>query len=228
MSMKVLILRNIKKRLMKVFIYIFYFFRSAFLRGFINTIRLGRAEAKNEKIYGINTSSIKKSDSTEFFHYQGAGYLILFRIFEYITPQTKHFDFVDIGCGKGRPLFVAEFYGYETLKGIELDKTLIEAAESNAKSYLLKRKTSRIEFIHINALDHNYKNVPTVYFFFNPFNEEVLKKVLEKITTSTNSETWFVYMNPRYAQVFTKEKFELVHELKTKRYLEAVIYRLKA
>lgn len=197
------------------------------MRGFINAIKLIKAEGPNEKKYGINTSSIKKSNSDEFFHYQGAGYLVLYRIFELVTPHTKLFDFVDIGCGKGRPAFVAESYGYEKLTGIELDKELAEAARENLKHYSLKRKSSTIEFITANALEYNYKNKPTVYFLFNPFNEEVLKKVLARITLSTNSETWFVYMNPKYKDAFTKDKFEVLHEIKTKRYLEAMVYRLK-
>ncbi|MEO6303259.1 MAG: class I SAM-dependent methyltransferase, partial [Bacteroidia bacterium] len=154
--------------------------------------------------------------------------LVLFRIFEYITPQTKHFNFVDIGCGKGRPVFVGEHYGYENLTGIDLDKELIEASNLNLKHYLLKRKSSHIQFINANALEYGYKNEPTVYFLFNPFNGDVLKKVLTRISSSTNSETWFVYMNPKYSTSFSPDKFEVVKELKTKRYLEAMIYKLKA
>jgi 16S rRNA G966 N2-methylase RsmD len=212
---------------LKVFLYIYYFFRSAFFRGFANTIRLIRAETLNEKKYGITTSSIKKSESTEFFHYQGAGYLILFKIFEQIIPHTKTFNFMDIGCGKGRPVFVAESFGYENLTGIDIDEELIAIANSNLKNYLLKRKTSNIQFSHVNALEYNYDNKPMVYFLFNPFNEEVLKKVLQRIINSTTSETWFVYMNPKYSEAFTTDKFEKIQELKTKRYLEAIIYKIK-
>lgn len=212
---------------MKIFIYIYYFFRSAALRGLANAIRLIRAEAPNEKKYGIATSSIKKSNSDEFFHYQGAGYLVLYRVFEEISANTRSYNFVDIGCGKGRPVFVAESFGYNNLTGIDLDKELIDAANKNLKTYLLKRKESLIEFIHANALEYNYKNTPTVYFLFNPFNEEVLKKVLARISSQTHSETWFVYMNPKYKTAFANDKFEIVKELKTKRYLEAVIYKLK-
>ncbi|MDO9000569.1 MAG: class I SAM-dependent methyltransferase [Bacteroidota bacterium] len=197
------------------------------MRGFTNTIELIRAESINEKKYGITTSSIKKSNSTEFFHYQGAGYLILFRVLEQIAAQTKQFEFVDIGCGKGRPVFVAESIGYKTLTGIDLDGELISVAKENLKNYLLKTQDSKIQFLQVNALEYSYKNMPTVYFLFNPFNEEVLEKVLRKIISSTNSETWFVYMNPKYSQVFTPDKFDLINEVKTKRYLEAKIFRLK-
>jgi len=212
---------------LKVFIYIYYFFRSIFLRGFISTIRLIRAEAVNERVYGITTSSIKKSSSTEFYHYQGASYLVLFRILNAIKSETKNFAFVDIGCGKGRPVFVAESYGYENLIGIDLNKELIANAYDNLQRYKLKRESSTIKFITVNALEYNYINQPTVYFLFNPFNETVLKNVLNKIILSTTSQTWFVYMNPKFKEVFENEKIEIVTELKTNRYLEAIIYRIK-
>lgn len=212
---------------MKVFIYIFYFFRSVFLRGFINTIKLIKAETINEKKYGITTSSIKKSNSTEFFHYQAAGYLVLFRIFKAIEAKTKNFAFVDIGCGKGRPVFVAESFGYDNLIGIDLDGELIGVANENLKTYLLKRETSNIKFIMENALEFTYLNQPTVYFLFNPFSESVLKKVISKIISSSNFETWFVYMNPMFKQCFVDDKIEVVCELRTKRYLEAIVYRVK-
>lgn len=134
---------------------------------------------------------------------------------------------MDIGCGKGRPVFVAESFGYEKLTGIDLDEELISIANSNLKNYSLKRKTSNIQFVHANALEYKYENEPTVCFLFNPFNEEVLKKVLQRIINSTSSETWFVYMNPKYLEAFTLDKFEIVKELKTKRYLEAIVYRIK-
>ena len=213
---------------MKIFIPIFYFFRSLLLRGFINTVRLIGAEKANEIKYGISTSSIKKSSSNEFFHYQGASYKVLFRIFNKIVAQTKELDFVDIGAGKGRAVFVAESFGYKNLTGIEMDKNLFSDSIENLKTYALKNKTSNILFVDANALDYNYKNKPTVYFLFNPFNDTVLKKVLNQISSSTIKETWFVYMNPKYSKVFTAEKFETVFEIKTKRYLEAIIYKLKS
>lgn len=212
---------------MKFFIYIFYFFRSLFLRGGINTLKLISKESKNESLYGIKTSSLKKSDSTDYFHYQGAGYLILFGIFEKIYKKTNNYTFVDIGCGMGRPCFVAESYGYTNIIGIDLDLELINEAKLNLTRRLLKNKTSKIDFIHVNAMKYKYKNEPTVYFLFNPFNELVLKNVLAKIIDQTQSETWFIYMNPLYSKVFTPEKFEIITELKTKRYLEAIIYKLK-
>lgn len=212
---------------MKVLIYIFYFLRSLALRGLGNTIKLLHGELVYEKKFGINTNAIKKSNSKEFFHYQGAAYFVLFEIFKEIAPKTNHFNFVDIGCGKGRPIFVAESFGYKNLIGLDLDEELITIARSNQKKCLLKNKLSHVAFVCINALQYDYTNLPTVYFMFNPFNKEILSEVLKRILSATKSETWFVYMNPLFADTFTTDKFELIKELKTKRYLEALIFRVK-
>jgi len=207
-------------------ILVFYFFRSMFLRGPIHTFKLLAAEISFEKKLGIKTSSFKKSESTEFFHYQGASYLVLQEIFSGIFEQTKPFNFVDIGCGKGRVIFVAEFAGYNHLTGIELDDLLLKVALNNEILYTRKRKSSIINFVHNNALNFDYKNLPTLYFLFNPFSEAVLRKVLEKIVRSTTSETWFVYMNPQFMNPFSEQRIEKVKEFKTGKYLEAVVYKL--
>ena len=209
-------------------LYLYYFFRSAFSRGLLNTLRLLNMEMQGEKHYGIHTSAIKKSGSAEFHHYQGASYLVLQKLFAGLPDPVKSFDFVDIGCGKGRVLFVAERAGFDRLSGIELDPELLAVARENESRYAFKRPNSSIQLIHANALEHAYKDQPTVYFLFNPFNEAVLRDVLKKIRESTRSETWFIYMNPLFPAPFAEQRSELVREVKTWRYREAMIYRWPA
>jgi len=196
------------------------------LRGPISTVKLLLAEITWEKKFKIKTARIKKSGSKEFFHYQGASYLVLLRIFKTLIEPVKRLHFVDIGCGKGRAVFVAEYAGFSTLIGIELDSLLIDQARENEKLYPYKRNDSQIKFIEGNALDVNYSDHPTLYFLFNPFNEEILNGVLEKILASTKSETWFVYMNPLFKKPFQKNNIQVVKTLKTGLYTEALIYRL--
>jgi SAM-dependent methyltransferase len=212
---------------LKIFIYLYYFLRSASLRGLYNTIKIIRSELEYEKQFGIKTAKLQKSESDEFFHYQGASYLVLFKIFDEIKKDTTNFEFIDIGCGKGRAVFVAEYAGYNQLKGIELRKELVEEAMKNLGLYKFKRPESTIEFICENALEYSYQDIPTVYFFFNPFNEDVMDKVLSRILASSKSETWFVYMNPLFREPFEKRKIQEVKRIKTKWYIEAVVYRLE-
>lgn len=184
-----------------------------------------KAESIYEKQFGIKTAKIKRSESSQFFHYQGAGYLPLMRILKDILPLTKDFEFVDIGCGKGRAVFVAESAGYNKLTGIELDQSLVEEALENLKIYPMKRNNSQIEFLQANAVEYDYKNVRTVYFLFNPFNEEILSKVVKKIKAESSAETWFIYMNPLYPGPFENEGMTLVKKFKTRFYTEASVYK---
>lgn len=211
---------------MKSFVLPFYFIRSIVLRGPFNTAKLLLAELTWENKFLIKTARIKKSGSNEFFHYQGASYLVLLRIFKALSEQTKRLHFVDIGCGKGRAIFVAEYSGFNNLSGIELDPNLIEQAKENEKLYAFKRNDSRITFINENALDANYSNQPTLYFLFNPFNEEIMTKVVQKIVSATESETWLVYMNPLFTKPLEQNNFQIVSALKNGLYTEAIIYRL--
>ncbi len=196
------------------------------MRGAVNTFKLLKAEGVYEKQFGIATALIKKSNSKQFYHYQGASYWVLLKILPQLVKQTPNFTFFDIGCGKGRAVFVAESCGYKNLVGIDLDNELITAANDNLKKYTKQNKPATIHFTHANALNYKYKNEPTVYFLFNPFSEAILQNVLHTICSNTLSETWFVYMNPQYKEPFNTKNFKLVTELKTNRYLEAVVYKL--
>jgi predicted RNA methylase len=133
---------------------------------------------------------------------------------------------VDIGCGKGRALFVAEYCGYSNLTGIELDPSLLEIARQNAELFVFRRPESVFKFVSQNAVDFNYPDEPTVYFLFNPFNEDILRQVLTAITNATTSLTWVVYMNPVFRAPFNEFKMATVMEIKTRFYTEAIVYRL--
>lgn len=213
---------------MKVFIVLYYFFRSLLLRGPLAHFKLVYSELRYEKFFNIQTAGFKKSNSTDYFHYQGAAYKVLFRVLKELYPLSSSFGFIDIGCGMGRVLFVAEFLGYNELKGIEIDTGLIQQAEANLKKYPFKRSESTFEIVPSNALGYNYANKPSVYFLFNPFNEYVLSEVLSKILSSTKEETYFVYMNPMFQEAFSNASIPLFKTCKTFLYTEAIIYRLPA
>lgn len=213
---------------MKFFLYIFYFLRSAILRGLLNTIKMGTLELKHEKKFGIKTTAITPARNAEYFHYQGAGYSMVIRMLNDLVKGREDFHFIDIGCGKGRVLIVAESCGFRQITGIELYPDLLKTAAENIKSYSARRNDSVITLLQENALHYNYLNEPAIYFLFNPFSEEILKHVLLKIVQSTRSETWFIYMNPRYAKVFAELGINKDRVYKTRWYTEAIIYKLDA
>ena len=222
---------------MKVFQYIYYFFRSLYYRGFVNTFKLLSYEGKYEKLLRIKTHSIVNlngltlagDDSEQNHHYQGASYFILFSIFEKLPKQTKDFPLIDFGCGKGRALFVAEQCGFTNLLGVDIAKELIDNANENKALYKKKNTESRIDFLFEDATKYQIPANAQVFYFFNPFGEEIMQKVIDNIKASVSANPrmiYCIYLNPKYKSVFEKNGFETFYTEKNKRYLEGVIYTI--
>ncbi len=209
---------------MGIFIGFYYFLRSIFLRGLINTILLFKDERKYENALGIQTAEFKKSQSPNFFHYQGAGYAMLYTILPEVFLLSGNLPFVDIGSGKGRALFVAEQCGFKNLTGIELDESLVAKALINLKQYQPKHAGSEFHFVCANALDYSYPNQKAVYFLFNPFSEMVLQQVVASILNNTQHQTWIIYMNPKFSQAIETQGFTKHKTFKTRFYTEAIVY----
>jgi len=222
---------------MKLFQYIYYFFRSLYYRGFINTFKLLTHEGKYEKQLGINTHSIVNLDkltlagdnSAQNHHYQGASYYILFSIFDKLPLEIKSSPFVDFGCGKGRALFVAEQCGFTHLIGVDIAKELIDEANANLLKYKRKLQTSVIQFVFNDATTFQIPNNACVFYFFNPFGNEVLQLVLNNMKESVKHhprKIYCLYLNPKYKTVFDEAGFTILFEEKNKRYLEAIVYTI--
>lgn len=222
---------------MKFFQYIYYFFRSLYYRGFVNTFKLLSYERKYEKQLGINTHSIVNldkltlagEDSKQNHHYQGASYYILFSIFEKLPIETRIFPFIDYGCGKGRALFVAEQCGFTNLIGVDIAKELIDNANANKKAYHKKNEQSNLDFLFEDATKFQIPIDAQVFYFFNPFGEDILQKVINNIKASVKlnpRKIYCIYLNPKYKVIFEKNDFEIFFTEKNKRYLEGIIYTI--
>jgi len=220
---------------MKLFQYLYYFFRSLYYRGFINTFKLLTYEGKYEKKLGINTHSIVNlnsltlagENSEQNHHYQGASYFILFSIFNKLPEDIKNSNFVDYGCGKGRALFVAEQCGFTKLIGVDIAKELIDDANANKLVYQKKNNQSEFHFLFNDATTFQIPENTSVFYFFNPFGKDIMQKVIQNIKESLKQnprKIYCIYLNPKYKSVFDHSGFKQFCEIKNKRYLEGIIY----
>ena len=220
---------------MKFFQYTYYFFRSLNLRGIRNTFKLLAYENKYEKQLGINTLRIENlnnltlasENSKQNHHYQGASYYVLFSIFKKLPEEIKNSPFIDFGCGKGRAIFVAEQFGFNNLIGIDIAKELITKAKDNQKNYSYNNSSSKIDFIFEDAVQYKIPDNAAVFYFFNPFGEVVLKKVVQNIKNSlkqSSRKIYCIYLNPLYRKVFEQNGFEIFSTEKNNKYLEGIIY----
>jgi SAM-dependent methyltransferase len=121
-------------------------------------------------------------------------------------PPLETFTFIDLGCGKGRPLLVASEFPFLDIIGVELSPSLADIARTNA-AILNKRDPSRRR-VRVEVGDASTYVFPPgnlVIFLFNPFAEEVIRKVIggiEGALAAGKRSVYVVYYNPVYGACF--------------------------
>lgn len=93
--------------------------------------------------------------------------------------RHEEFTFVDLGCGKGRALFVASEFPFTHVVGVEIAGELCETAQSNAQ----KRPdwAKRISVHNQDARTFVYPAGPLCLFLYNPFSASIMKRVIENL-----------------------------------------------
>lgn len=110
---------------------------------------------------------------------------------------TKYL-FIDFGSGKGRVLFLATEYPFKRIVGVEFSPILHAIALRNIHSFRSRHQLcNQIESLCIDAIDYDLPPVPSVLFFYSPFNAPILGKVLDNIRSSlmtTPRELFILYI----------------------------------
>lgn len=110
-------------------------------------------------------------------------------------PEGK--VFVDLGCGKGKVLFIAAEFGFKEVRGIEVSPLLCAIARMNIDRFMKKNKTSTsISVIESDVLAYPIRDDEEVFYLFNPFDAEIIQEVMNKIAASIQRQPrkiWIIY-----------------------------------
>lgn len=117
---------------------------------------------------------------------------ILNRVFNDFSEKDNK-SFIDVGCGKGFVVSQASKAGFKYAGGVEFNSHLYDICIKN-----LTKEKLPIDYIynedagtskHIGQFD--------IYFFNNPFGDEILKPVVENIINShKDKKCWIYWLNP--------------------------------
>jgi 2-polyprenyl-3-methyl-5-hydroxy-6-metoxy-1,4-benzoquinol methylase len=197
-----------------------------------------RQEWNGEKKYGINSTSFHnlsrfKITGRQLAHateYMPVNYFTIEHLFDHLPKQAMAGTFLDIGCGKGRAMCVAAAYGFQHVAGIDFAKEMIDAAEKNL--LLTKQRYSSLSYHlawdDVSTLEIG-KQVQTI-FLFNPFDEVLIKTVLQKIDASLKAyprELYVLYASPRHEEFFFAAGYDVLFRVKKYRFLEGIILSKK-
>jgi SAM-dependent methyltransferase len=132
--------------------------------------------------------------------YAGSQPSIVRAALEALHP-LESFTFVDLGCGKGRPLLVASEFAFRDIVGVELSARLVQIARHNAE--LIAQRFPRRTPVRIVCEDATQFEFPAgnlVIFMYNPFVDSAIAKVAEAvnaaIANNPNRALYVVYYNP--------------------------------
>lgn len=115
--------------------------------------------------------------------------------------NKEDMSFLDIGCGKGVVLKEAAKYPFQRVDGIEIQQQLVNTAQKN---FRILKIEDRVRCIHADAAMFEKYEDYNLFFLFNPFPAEILKRVIGKIMESRNKADCIVtviYHNPCFLQV---------------------------
>lgn len=130
---------------------------------------------------------------------------------ENLPIQPEEFVYVDIGSGKGRTLLVASEYPFRRIIGVEFSPELNAVAAENIRKFGSSRRTcDNVSSVCADAANWDFPAEKTMFFLYNPFGEDVLRRVLANLKASltrNDREIYIVYNHPILAHLLDGSDF---------------------
>jgi cyclopropane fatty-acyl-phospholipid synthase-like methyltransferase len=163
-------------------------------------------ETQEDRSFKEENINYKENPNAVYKHYMPTPYGKIESIINYLKV-TGNDIFVDLGCGKAR---VVAFMARKKLKkviGVELNKGLIDIAKKNIDR--LRTKKTPVELINSDMANFNIKK-GTIFFMFNPFDPQILKRAIGKIKESLASDPRKIRIiycayTPEHKHIFDKQ-----------------------
>jgi SAM-dependent methyltransferase len=164
-------------------------------------------EWRFDRAHGINTRGLLRDVGNE----HSVIYQPLFseRAFD---AALRHVDvagrtFIDLGCGRGRVLYLARERGIERIIGVEIDERLVDDA---------RRTAPFAEIVHADALGYEFPPPPLLVYLNNPFDGVILRQVFERLP---QGDVIVVYQSPTHRvavdgmfPVVDEQRFHVVYD----------------
>jgi len=215
--------------------YIYNFFYVAFNWNLQLAIFITWHEIKRGPKYNINTIkpesldtlTIADGDKSKSSSYEALNYFILEILLENfckLFPREK--KLIDVGSGKGRVMVAAAHYGFKNITGVDFAKELCAAAERNINKIKTQFPETTFNVYCKDILNYAINADDKVFFLFNPFNNEIMEKFLEKIDRSVREHRrtiYFIYANPQQKEILIQNGYQEIFRIKKLKRLEGVI-----
>ena len=177
-------------------------------------------DGRLDRRYGIDTCGIDDNlaglgacgeHQRHGFAYEPIQLNVFGDILQSLPISPKDYIFIDFGSGKGRALILAAEAGFKRVIGIEFAPVLHAVAQRNLSIFQRRHTTTcAIETYCQEATTFAPPECDAVLFFYNPFDDVVMRKMLARIERSWHAHTRdliVVYRNPVYSDIFDNAAF---------------------
>lgn len=95
-----------------------------------------------------------------------------------------HDVFVDLGCGMGRAVILAGLDSFRRVIGVEISAELCTLARRNVRNARRYLRAQEVDIVEADAGKYVLPDDATVLLLFNPFDEPIVRRVLENARQS--------------------------------------------
>jgi hypothetical protein len=184
-------------------------------------------------IYGKNTFlpaelknlTITNGDKEKASRYEAVSFYMLEKLLNAFKKVSGLTSIIDLGSGKGRVMMAAPHFGFTDITGIDFAKELCEQAIANMNEKKTQFPGIKWRVINENVENYEIGKQDSVFFMFNPFTEDILKRFLEKIDKSCHEfprSIYFLYANPQYQKLLLDNGYAIIYQKKMM-HLESII-----
>lgn len=140
-------------------------------------------------------------------HYEAVRPRLLKQAFAAMDGISSGSTFLDLGCGKGRALIMAAEAGFGRVAGVELSEKLVTEAKLNLERLGIEHASVR----HGDATDVIFDIPDLTLFMYNPFDGEVMSKVVSNLKVAPQPPAYIIYCNPVCAGLLgTMSEYQLI------------------
>jgi predicted RNA methylase len=158
-----------------------------------------KRDAEFDKRLGVDTKgpvslwhlSIRSDNVRDGIRYEGVNPSIFRQALGALAENLNDFTFIDLGCGKGRALLLANEFGFSQIVGVEFASELAAVARKNCHRVGVKATV-----LCQDAVQFPFPPGKLVVYLSNPFGPTVLNPVLDRLLESATAKCYVVYLNP--------------------------------
>lgn len=152
--------------------------------------------------------------------YQATSETLFAKMLSAVPADLENFIFVDFGSGLGRVLLLASEHPFRAIRGVEFSPDLHKIACDNIRSYRSHTQKCRdVASICHDAAEYTIPEGDAVFYFYNPFHEPVMTRVMQNIQHSLQKnprKAYLIYYNPVARNIIDRSPvFRLTAEAST-------------